>query len=230
MSVIGSVVVRPEPAGETTFRDGSRRHGLSGLVAGVLLAMAVYGCTQPMYPATSGFHAPDYPGAQKDPQRIVIWSNNPAVSMVMMGWMQHAGHTVIERARLQAVLNEQKIRVTNTPDDDAYILRAGRLAGADYIIFAYVTIGQATAQPIEDDPRFGGLGMAGPTFHTSVSARSVRVATGEIRWSGTASYPRPIRNPEQAVTVLVEAAFARATCKTETGFEWNDQKGCIKKH
>jgi len=199
-------------------------------MAGILLAMAVYGCAQPMYPVTSGFHAPDYPGPQKAPQRIVIWSNNPAVSTAMMGWMQQTGQMVFERSRVQEVLNEQKIRVTNTPDDDAYILRAGRLAGADYILFAYVTVRQVTTQPIEDDPRFGGLGIAGPTFLTSVSARSVRVATGEIRWSGTASYPRPIKNPEQAVTVLAEAAFARATCQTETDYEWNDQRGCIKKH
>ncbi|MDE3019583.1 MAG: hypothetical protein KGO52_16015 [Nitrospirota bacterium] len=151
------------------------------------------------------------------------------MSTVMMGWMQDTGQTVIERARLQEVLNEQKIRLTNTPDDDAHVLRAGRLAGADYIIFAYVSVRQVTTQPMEDDPRFGGLGIAGPTFLISVSARSVSVATGEIRWSGTASYPRPVRNPEQTVTVLAEAAFARATCRTETGFEWNDRRGCIQK-
>jgi hypothetical protein len=53
-----------------------------------------------------------------------------------------------------------------------------------------------------------------------VSIRSVNIETGEVRWSGTAFYRQPIGDPEGGVLQFIDAAWARATCRVEEGYEW----------
>lgn len=72
--------------------------------------------------------------------RFVVWSNHPGAGNHIIGILRKAGATVVERARLQEVFNEQKIRLSHTPDDDADVLRVGRLIAADRVIFVEVTV------------------------------------------------------------------------------------------
>ena len=65
---------------------------------------------------------------------------------------QQTGLTVVERARLQQIFQEQQIRLTHTADDDADILRVGKLVGADRVIFVAVHWSQVISgrtKPIE---------------------------------------------------------------------------------
>lgn len=194
-----------------------------------LVALASNGCGRTLYPVTTGFHGPIDPGTQTVKRRVVVWSNHPGVANAIAGWLQQGGHTVVERARLQEVFNEQRIRLSHTPDDDADILRIGRLIGAERVVFAEVTVKSEAVSQAYYHPYYGGGGSSGTVYHASVAVRSVNVENGEIRWSGTASYPQAINNPEQAVIYLANAAIARATCRVESDYEWSDAKGCTKK-
>ena len=187
-----------------------------------------------IYPVTSGFHAPpDERSTQK--RTFVVWSNHHGVANAIIGWVQQDGQKVVERARLQQILNEQEIRLSHTPDDEADILRVGKLAGATNIIFAEVTITPETFRTASIDAQYGiASARSGVRYQVSVAVRAVRVETSEVRWSGTAHYPQPGPNPDQGAVHLAQAAIARATCLVEAGYEWKEasamgQSGCIKK-
>jgi hypothetical protein len=160
-------------------------------------------------------------------RRIVVWSNHPGVGNSIIGWMQGRGDTVIERAHLEDILNEQKIRLMHTPDDNADILRVSRLIGADSVIFAEVSVKPAS--------QYGGAGSLGNAYHVSVAVRNVAAETGEMLWSGAAHYPWPVTDPEDAVLFLAQGAIMRATCMIEAGYEWRElgpktkEPGCVKK-
>jgi hypothetical protein len=78
-----------------------------------------------------------------------------------MPWLQKRGFTLVERSYLNLVLREQKVRLTNTSEDEADLLQVGRLVGAEQIIFVHYAIG-------------------------AVAVRGVNIQTGEVVWSGTA--------------------------------------------
>jgi len=136
--------------------------------------------------------------------------------------------TVIERARLQVVLNEQQIRLTHTSDDEADLLRIGKLVGADQMVFAEVVTKSAISSGAFVHA-YGGASRSETVYHLSVAVRSVDVETGEIRWSGSAHYGVAINNPEAGIVYLTNAAVTRATCPFEEGYEWSDRSGCRKK-
>jgi len=98
--------------------------------------------------------------------RAVLWAPHPSQgSMVAYGaampWLQKRGFTLVERSYLNLVLREQKVRLTNTSEDEADLLQVGRLVGAEQIIFVHYAIG-------------------------AVAVRGVNIQTGEVVWSGTA--------------------------------------------
>src|SRR2546428_6023094 len=69
-----------------------------------------------LYAVTTGSHAPILPSERGNKRRFVIWSNYPVATNTITGEVLQGGHTVVERARLDEVFNEQKIRLTHTPD------------------------------------------------------------------------------------------------------------------
>lgn len=189
--------------------------------------MMVVGCGCTVYPVTTGSHSTLEKIDPAKPRRVVVWGNHSAVVNATTQYLQQGKLIVIERARLKQVLAEQKIRLTSTPDDEADLLRVGRLLGADWIVFAEANITSAEERGASVNA-YGGESYARTVFHLSVSVRNVSVETGEIRWSGTATYPRPIRNPEQGLIYLTNSAIARATCPIESGYAWSDKDGCQK--
>jgi hypothetical protein len=204
----------------------------------------LFGCAEEhdvVYPITTGFWAPPPPGARTKGLRFIVWSNHPLITNTITAWVQH-GNTVVERARFKEILDEQHIRLTYTPDDDADILRVGRLLGADRIVFADATIREEQQQMsvgpsapwywedyygnLQSTPGMPGLSRAWTQYHVSVSVRAVNVETGEVRWSGTDHYPNAVTNLNTAIVNLTNSALARATCPIQRGYLWVERKGC----
>lgn len=192
----------------------------------VLLTIVFPGCARTLDPVTTGFHAPIDPNAPKNP-KVVVWGNHAGMVNAIIGWVQQGGATVVERARLQEVFEEQKIRLTHTTDDEAGLLKVGRLIGADHVIFAEATVTPATSSRAYVGS-YGGGAVSETVYHVGVAVRGVAVESGEVRWSGTAHYPGPINNPEQGIVYLAQSAIARALCRVEVGYTWTKGNGCVK--
>jgi hypothetical protein len=109
-------------------------------------------------------------------------------------------HPVVERSRLDALFQEQRVTLSHAKDED--VLRVGRLVGATHVIFAEVHG--------VDPPKYS---MIDRPPRQSVTVRSVAVESGEVRWTGLAAYPEPSNNPEQSVITLTYWAIARALCE-----------------
>lgn len=210
-------------------RQGSVRVGLVwGTAVLLLLSIGCGGHIYPVYPATSGFHAPgDTFGlghtvngrfTPSKPETVVIWStnhpsqylNNPQVDHHLAGVLLRDGYTVVERARLQQIFDEQKVRLLHTSDREADVLRVGRIAGATLVIFV-----ELQHEPFLDPE----------VKSASVGIRGVHVETGQVRWSGTARMAAPGRSvftggSNGVLVYLAELALRRATCPVEAGFEW----------
>ena len=198
-----------------------------------VLSSVLVGCAGTVYPVTTGSHAPIDPANKDKKFRFVVWATHPTIAATIMSFVQQAGHTVVERSRLDQVFKEQEIRLTHTSDDDAQILRVGKLLGAERVIFAEHTISSNVVSGSYFN-RYGGGSQSGTIYHVSVAVRAVNIETGEVRWSGTAHYPRPINNPEAGLSYLTQSAIARAVCPIEKGYEWKESTafengGCRKK-
>ena len=193
----------------------------------VLSVLLLSGCASTLYPIASGSHTNLPPRCKDKPRRVVVWGNNPAVVNAAIEWYQQSKCTLIERAQLQAILKEQHIRLTYTPDDDADLLRVGKLSGADEIVFTEATMQSAIASGAYAN-RYGGSSWSDTVYHMSVAIRVVKVETGEIYASGSARYGAAINNPEAGLRYLTRAALGRALCRIEEGFSWSDISGCTK--
>lgn len=191
-----------------------------------LCSSSIMGCAKQVYPVTTGFHAPSSPADKDKKRRLVVWATHPAIATTVMSLAQQAGHTVLERSRLDQIFKEQAIRLTHTPDDDAQILRVGKLLGADTIIFAEHTVSSSVASSMYVN-QYGGGSRSDTVYHLSVAVRSVDVESGEVRWSGVAQYPSPITNPEAGLSYLTQSAIARANCRTEWGWTWTEANGSV---
>ena len=189
----------------------------------ILVLLTLAGCGGRIYPVTSGFHAPgetfllghEVNGRfmPSKPETVIIWANHPEVEHHLAGVLLHHGYTVVERARLQAIFNEQKVRLTHTPDSEADLLHVGHLVGATQVIFA----------DTQREPSYGH-----EIKSASVGIRSVSVETGQVRWSGTARVVAAglgvMKDAQEGA--LAELAMRRANCPVETGrFEWIEPSG-----
>jgi Curli production assembly/transport component CsgG len=198
---------------------------LATTLALALTAMFSTGCAN-VYPVSTGSHAKFEPVNPDKPPRAVVWGNHPAVVDAATRTMQEMNVQVVERARLKEILNEQKVRLTNTSDDEAELVKVGRLLGADQIVFADATVNSKEMQRVVDS--YGGLSQAETVYQLSVSVRSVSIETGELRWSGTATYPKPVTNPDEGLNDLTRHAMSHAVCPLENGYTWDEQAGCRK--
>ena len=149
-------------------------------------------------------------------RRFVVWGNHSGATHTAIERLQREGNTVVERARLQEIFEEQKIRLTHTSDDDASILKVGRLVGADRVVFVETS---DTSQVLSTAfvGAYGGASRSETVHNISVAVRAVNLETGEIRWSGHATFSQPVNDPEAAMTLLTIAAINRATCPLERG-------------
>jgi len=166
-------------------------------------------------------------------KKYVVWGNHPGANNAVMEELQRGGQVIVERAKLQQIFNEQRIRLTATPDSDADVLRVGKLVGADRVVFVEALDRGETMSGAYVNA-YGGMSRSETVHHVSVSVRAVAVDTGEIVWSGRATTDRPINNPELALPKLAAAAMRRATCLVERGYRWIEYTsdgpwGCVGK-
>jgi hypothetical protein len=196
------------------------------LVSFVVVLLA--GCAHPLYPITSGSHSNLPPKCKDKPRRVAVWGNNPVVVNAAIEWYQQRKCIVIERAQLQAILKEQQIRLTYTTDDDADLLRVGKLLGADEIVFTEDSTKSAISSRAFVN-QYGGGGRTDTVYHLSVAIRAVKIETGEVYASGSARYGAAINNPDEGLMYLTKASIARAYCRIEEGYNWTDESGCTKK-
>lgn len=161
----------------------------------VLTAILLSGCAHPIYPTTYGGHA-----AVGVPDRAyVVWSKHPGAGQYVTSILLQAGRPVVERARLQAIFDEQRLTLSHTRDED--VLRVGRLVGASHVIFVEVQgLDSYAYSMLAPDP-------------LRVSVRSVAVESGAVQWSGMAHYNEPASNPESSVINLTYWAMAHGICK-----------------
>lgn len=187
-----------------------------------LISLTV-GCTPlSWYPVTDGFHKT----LPQQNTRAVVWGDHPAVAGTATTWLQKRGLTIVERGRLQQLFNEQQIRLTHTPDDEAQVLRVGKLLGAETVIFVDTSFQKELRSSFNVDTT-GAKGGTHTEYSASVSIRGVNVGTSEVAWSGTARYPNPVGGIEDALAKLTCQALATAWGFRPPGqHEFNSQAMC----
>jgi hypothetical protein len=190
-----------------------------------LTVMFSTGCTN-VYPVSTGSHSMLGPVNPDTPPKAVVWGNHPVVVDTATQTMQDMKVQVVDRSRLKDVLNEHKVRLTNTSDDQADLLKVGRLLGADQIVLADATVHSKEIQKTVDS--YGGNTKTETVYQLSVSVRNLSVETGEVRWSGTATYHTTVTNPDEGLIDLTRHAISHAVCPLENGYTWDEQAGCQK--
>lgn len=214
----------------------------SGLAC-LIICLACFGCGgNAVRTMSSGSHVPfsderwaKIENKQDDKLRFIVWANQAGATHAVIELLQQNGHTIVERARLQELLDEQQIRLTHTADDDARVLKVGRLAGGNRIIFVEASDKPEIVSGAYVGP-YGGASRSDTVHQVSVAVRNVDIETGEVRWSGHSTLTQPITDPEVAIPLLTKAAMMRAVCALERGREWveagaeySGQWGCRKK-
>lgn len=115
--------------------------------------------------------------------KTILWGDDSEVVSTATLWLQKRGLTIIERAQLQHLLQEQKLQLHYSRDEEA--ISVGRILGAKHIIYVSAK-------------------------DYSVALRGVDLETAEIMWMGTAKYLRPIMMTPQTARALTCQALATA--------------------
>jgi hypothetical protein len=147
---------------------------------------------------------------------------------------------MVEPARLSEILDEQQIQLTRTIDDEAQILKVGKLTGADFVLFVDVSERREKVS--------GSAGLYGEysipsysyvLYYPSVAVRAVDIESREVRWSGHATLNKPLLHSVDPMMLsrMTKAALAHATCFIDRGYDWIEETanglgstwGCKKK-
>jgi len=198
------------------FRTATGNWGMVAL--GILSISGFAGClpgssvTPPSITA-DGFHA-SLPAPRA---KVIIWGVNPGAVSAAMTWGQQKGLVIVERARLDQILQEQAIRLTHTSDDEAQLLRVGHIAGADLLMF--VEVSGSSGQQGSFVGVTAGLSSVRMLHQVRVSVRAVNLETAEVVLAGTATHADAISSPEEAITTLTARALERAWCDKD---RWTD--------
>ena len=185
------------------------------LLTALFFILWVPGCA--IVPTSNGSQS-DLPASGST---VVVWGQHKGAVGETVTLLQQWGLRIVERSRLQQVFDEQKVRLTYSTDDDAQILKVGKILGAGSIVFVETeTSSSQTTQASVN--QYGGDFSSERLTNASVSVRGVNVESGEVMWTGTAHYPRAINNPEAGIVYLARTAVLRGLCPA-----WkNDTEGC----
>jgi hypothetical protein len=159
--------------------------------------------------------------------RFVVWGMerfvgpiSPTVMPAVMETLQRLGHTVIEDARFEEVYNEH-VRQHKYGFDDATVARVGKLVGADSILFVVTERGTFEGYYDNSLNYISGVRL-------TLTVRAVSLETGDVRWTGIAMTPIPVKNEDAWLRALAQAAVGRGGCPIERGFKWDNCEGCTK--
>lgn len=161
------------------------------------------------YPITDGFrHA-----LPKPADRVVIWGGHPAATGAAINWLQRQGLRIVERAQLRKIFDEQRTQLTHSSDDEAHVLQAGKILGANVVVFldTPITGGNRTSG---GSFAYGSVGASSldsaSVYSTSAWVRGVSIESGEVLWSATARYPESFANLDNVLAELTCHALATA--------------------
>ncbi len=193
-------------------------------LACVLICLACFGCSgNAVRTMSSGSHVPysseqstKIENNQNDKLRFIVWSNHAGTTHAAGEVLQHSGHTIVERTRVQEFFDKRHIRLTHTSDDDLLVLKVGRLAGADHVLFVEASDKPEIASGPNVEPS-GRASRSNTGHEVSVAVRSVDLETGAVRWKGYSTFTQPITDLESAIPLLTKAAILRATCAWSGG-------------
>jgi hypothetical protein len=177
-----------------------------------LMLVILVACSSTIYPESRVMRAPliraSIVAEQRLPWNVMVLGENQAVVNRVSQLLGSVGGIVIDQ------------RVTAASDQDA--LKTGQRIGADLVVFVDASVKSTTNSLAFFHPSYGGGYSSRELYHASVTIRGVYVETGEVGWSGSAWYPKPINNPEQGIIHLTENAFGHAFCR----YQWSNRKGC----
>ncbi|MCH8039369.1 MAG: hypothetical protein IH977_03380 [Nitrospinae bacterium] len=171
---------------------------ISLFLTGLLGLVSFNGCARAIF---EGYHRTLPPPEA----RLVVWGEHPTAVGATTSWLFKRGYRLVERARLQQVLNEQRTILTHTPEDEARILQVGRLIGAQTIVFVDTNLTKTVDMVVTRS-----IGVLKTKFDISVTIRGVDVETGEINWFGKAHLSKPATNPERRLVTLTQEALKAA--------------------
>ncbi len=189
------------------------------LLTALFFILWISGCAGSIKPISSGSLS-DLP---EPGSTAIVWGQHKGAVGETVTLLQQGGIRIVERSRLQQVFEEQKIRLTYSTDDDAQILKVGKILGSDSIVFVETeTSSSQTSQAFVN--QYGGGSRSETVTNASVAVRGVNVETGEVMWTGNAHYPQAINNPEAGIIYLTQTAVMRGLCPA--GAWKNDDEGC----
>jgi hypothetical protein len=173
------------------------------------------------YPVTTGFHATRPRSDQ--PVRVMVMGQHPFATAEAQRFLAQKGAIVVERENINSIQAEQRLRLLQTADQEADLLKVGKLTGAEHVIFVETTakLAQFKMSIIRH-------------YALAVSVRGVDTETGRIIWQGTARYSAPVNESESGLGSLTTWAIERALCPIEQDWVWIEpgpyrkQDGCMK--
>ena len=173
----------------------------------LILSLLLVACASidPILPVSDGFHdvLPD------EKARLVVWGNHPGAVDTARTWLLKRGYRVVERAKLDQILQEQNITFTQTAKDHARLLQVGKLLGAQQVIFLETHLSKQQGEDTDKNST-GERGNNYVLYNLVVSLRGIDSESGKIQWSGTAYYPGGINNPHEGMNHLTRSALAKA--------------------
>lgn len=196
-----------------------RFSGMVSVLTVLFFILCVSGCASGIMPVSNGSQSnlPE-PGTS-----AVVWGNHSGAVGQTVTLLQQAGIRIVERARLRQIIDEQKIILTHTSEDEAQLLQVGKILGADSIVFVEATMSSSQMSRAFVN-QYGGGSRSETVTNVSVSVRGVDVESGEIMWNGMAHYPQAINNPEAGIIYLTQHAVVRGLCPA---WAWkNEAEGC----
>jgi hypothetical protein len=173
------------------------------------------------YPVTAGFHTIRLRSDQ--PVRVMVMGQHPFAIAEAQRFLAQIGAIVVERVGLDSMQAEQRLRLLQTADQEADLLKVGKLTGADHIVFV-----ETTTKPAQFKISIIRH------YALAVSVRGVDTETGRIIWQGNARYSAPVDESEFGLGSLTTWAIARALCKVERDEIWIEpgpyrkRVGCVK--
>lgn len=189
------------------------------LLTVLFFILCASGCASGIMPVSNGSQS-DLPEAGTS---AVVWGNHSGAVGQTVTLLQQAGLRIVERARLRQIIDEQKIILTHTSEDEAQLLQVGKILGADSIVFVEATLSSSQMSRAFVN-QYGAGSRSETVTNASVSVRGVDVESGEVMWNGMAYYPQAINNPEAGIIYLTQHAVVRGLCPA-----WaykNEAEGC----
>lgn len=95
--------------------------------------------------------------------RVLVVGRHPAAVAQASDDLRRLGFTIIQRDRVQRILDEQDPHLNNPLAAQTYFIRSGGLSGAEVVVL---------------------IDVDGPKDAPSVIVKGIEVETGEILWSG----------------------------------------------